>query len=247
MADETVAVVFDDLDEKDRVEFKLTVLPGQGEIVRARFQDGRTPTKRTVYFYDTKHLEAFNERVVLRARITDGDDDDATVKLRPADHTDRDARWRTIDKVAVEVDVVGEKRTPSAKLDRTLDRGRVQDVAEDRRKVGALMSKAQEQLFKTYAPHGLELEELKVLGPIHAQKWEREDLEGFPYKFCVETWSVPGAMEFTELSIKVLAPEASAAETAFRAFVAGLGLDVTGQQVAKTERVLKHFADRLQD
>ena len=123
----------------------------------------------------------------------------------------------------------------------------MQDVADDRRNVGALFSKAQEQLFKTYAPRGLKLDELKVLGPIHAQKWEREDLEGFPYKLSIETWSVDDAMEFTELSVKVLAPEASAAETTFRAFVAGLGLDVTGQQVPKTERVLKHFADRVTD
>ena len=54
---------------------------------------------------------------MLRARVTEGDDDDSTVKLRPVDLADDEASWRQIDKIRIELDVVGDKQVVSAKLD----------------------------------------------------------------------------------------------------------------------------------
>ena len=67
-----------------KLEFKVTVLPGEEPRVHDALRTaGVNPARRRVYFYDTPELELFAKDLVLRARITDGDDDDSTVKLRP--------------------------------------------------------------------------------------------------------------------------------------------------------------------
>ena len=71
--------------------------------------------------------------------------------------------------------------------------------------------------------------------------------EGFPHTLSVEEWSLPDATRFIELSFKISADEANDAQTAFRTLLTGLELDVAGDQTPKTPRVLKYFADRLDD
>jgi hypothetical protein len=229
-----------------KVEFKLTVLPVDEPKVQALLQrEDARPQRRKVYFYDTKDLDLLRATLVLRARVTDGDDDDSTVKLRPVDLTDADGEWRTVDGIRIELDVVGEKQVPSAKLDGTPDQGEVEQVEARERKLGSLFGGKQERLFGEYAPNGIELDELEVLGPVDARKWQLERPGGFAYDLGIEEWSLPDATHFVELSFKVDAGGADAAQAAFRDFLDGLEIDVTGDQEAKTPRVLKFFADRL--
>jgi hypothetical protein len=230
----------------ETVEFKLTVLPEEEDRVEALLQrEGGPPQRRKVYFYDTKDLALYGKDLVLRARVTQGDDDDSTVKVRPADLSDDDASWRQIDGIRIELDVVGDKKVSSAKLDGKPERGEIEEVEAKRRRVASLFSGKQERLIDDRAPDGLSLRELDVLGPVDARKWELDDLEGFPYKLSVEEWSLPDATRFIELSFKVSRDEANAARTAFRTLVTGLELNVAGDQTPKTPRVLKYFADRL--
>ena len=70
-----------------------------------------------MYFYDTPELALFARDLVLRARVTEGDDDDSTVKLRPLPLPGIPAPWGTTEGVRVELDVVGSRQVPSAKLD----------------------------------------------------------------------------------------------------------------------------------
>jgi len=102
---------FGDLDSAiQKLEFKVTVLPAEEPKVHAELRSaGVDPVPRKVYFYDTPALALFAEDLVLRARITEGDDDDSTVKLRPLPLPDIPARWRTTDDVAPERTVVGER------------------------------------------------------------------------------------------------------------------------------------------
>lgn len=44
-----------------------------------------------MYFYDTRDLALYGKHLVLRARVTQGGDDDSTVKLRPVDLADDEA------------------------------------------------------------------------------------------------------------------------------------------------------------
>jgi hypothetical protein len=229
-----------------KVEFKLTVLAADEPKVQALLERGNArPQRRKVYFYDTKALALFGGDLVLRARVTDGDDDDSTVKLRPVDLSARGAAWRAIDGVRVELDVVGDRHVTSAKLDGTPDRGEIEQVEEGQRPLASLFGGRQEQLIGDYAPDGIGLGELAVLGPVDARKWDLERPEGFAYDLGIEEWSLPNATHFTELSFKVDAGEAAAAQPAFRRWLAEQRIDATGDQEAKTPRVLKFFAERL--
>jgi hypothetical protein len=231
-----------------KVEFKLTVLAGDEPKVQALVRkDGGQPQRRKVYFYDTKDLPLYGKNLVLRARVTQGDDDDSTVKLRPVDLADDQASWRQIDGIRIELDVVGDKQVRSAKLDGEPDRGEIEEVAAKQRPVASLFSGKQEQLIADYGPDGISLHELEVLGPVDARKWDLDNPEGFPHTLSVEEWSLPDATHFLELSFKVSADEANDAQAAFRALLTGLELDVAGDQTPKTPRVLQYFADRLDD
>jgi hypothetical protein len=230
----------------ETVEFKTTLLPSDEGKIEALLQRApRQPQRRKVYFYDTADLALYGKDLVLRARVTQGEDDDSTVKLRPVDLSDDDAGWREIDGIRIELDVVGAKRVCSAKLEGGPDRGEIEDVEARQRPVASLFTGKQERLVADRAPHGVSLEELEVLGPVDARKWELDDLDGFPYTLAIEEWSLPDATRFIELSFKVSPGEAETARDAFAAFLAGLDVDVGGDQTAKTPRVLKFFADQL--
>ena len=229
-----------------KVEFKITVLAEDEATVQALLQrEGSQPQRRKVYFYDTKDLALYGQNLVLRARVTQGDDDDSTVKLRPVELADDEASWRLIDGIRIELDVVGHKKVPSAKLDGEPDRGEIEKVEAKQRPVGSLFSGEQEQLIADYAPDGISLHELEVLGPVDARKWDLDNPEGFPHRLSVEEWSLPDATHFIELSFKVSADEAPDAQAAFRALLGALAVNVAGDQIPKTPRVLKYFADRL--
>ena len=245
MASDTEAEPLAPLDPAiEKVEFKLTVLAGDESKVQAVLKKaGVSPQRRKVYFYDTKDLALDAEKLILRARVTQGDDDDSTVKLRPVDL----ATWRPVDGATIELDVVGSRRVLSAKLDGEPDPGEIEAVEAGTRSLGSLFSKKQERFIDEYAPDGISLDDLKVLGPVDARKWELEKPHGFPHKLSVEEWALPDATRFIELSFKVSPAEAEDARTAFRALLAELDIDATGDQSQKTPRVLKFFADRLPD
>jgi hypothetical protein len=230
----------------EKVEFKVTALAEEEATVQALLQrQGKQPQRRKVYFYDTADLALYDADLVLRARVTAGDEDDSTVKLRPVDLADPDAGWRKIDGIRVELDVVGAKQVPSAKLEGTPDRGEIEAVEAGQRRLGSLFSGAQERLIAERAPRGVALNHLEVLGPVDARKWELANLDGFPYELAVEEWSLPDATHFIELSFKVDADEAKDAQTAFRDLLTCMEIDLVGDQQPKTPRVLKFFADRL--
>ena len=179
---------------------------------------------------------------MLRARVTQGEDDDSTVKVRPAS-LEGDAPWREIGGVAVELDVSGKGPMCSAKLEGNPEQGEIEDVEEDRRPIGSLFSKRQEDLVKAYAPE-IEFDDLEVLGPVDARKWVFDDLDDFPYKLCIEEWSLPDTTRFIELSVKVKRKAAPSAQAAFHALLERIAVNVAVGQEQKTPRVLKFFADR---
>jgi hypothetical protein len=229
--------------EIQKIEFKLTVLAGEEPKVQELLAHERAdPERRKVYFYDTPGLALFERDLVLRGRVNQGEDDDSTVKLRPVQLSLEEAAWRAIDGVRVELDVVGTDEVVSVKLDGRPDPGEIEDVQAGR-PVASLFSRRQEKLVEAYAD-GVSLEQLAVLGPVDARKWELDDLDGFPHTLSVEEWSLPDASRFIELSFKVSPEEAEGAQAAFGDLLAGLGIDAAGDQLPKTPRVLKFFADR---
>jgi hypothetical protein len=175
----------------------------QAELRRA----GVSPTRRKVYFYDTPKLALFAKDLVLRARVTDGDDD-STLKLRPLRLPNIPADWSATDAVRIELDVVGNKQVPSAKLDGEPERGEIEQVEHGALELSKLFTKAQEALVADELPSGTSLNDLAVLGPVDARKWNLPP-ETFPHQLSVEEWSLPDGTHFIELSFKV-APRRSA-------------------------------------
>jgi hypothetical protein len=90
------------------VEFKHTLVAADERKLPLIFRDAlKRPKRRKVYFYDTRKLELYNgSGLVLRARVTQGDEDDSTVKVRPAS-LEGGAHWREIGGVVVELDISG--------------------------------------------------------------------------------------------------------------------------------------------
>jgi hypothetical protein len=232
--------------EVAEVEFKHTLGPGDEGKVPALFGKAlKQPQRRKVYFYDTAKLQLSEQSsLVLRARVTQGEDDDSTVKVRPAS-LKSDAPWRAIGGVAIELDVSGKGAMCSAKLDGEPQHGDVEAVDDDDGSIGSLFSQDQEALVKAYALEGIGVGDLEVLGPVDARKWVFEDLDGFPYKLCIEEWSLPDTTRFIELSVKVKAKKAEQAQDAFHGLLKRLGVDLAKAQEQKTPRVLQFFAERL--
>jgi hypothetical protein len=88
------------------------------------------------------------------------------------------------------------------------------------------------------------LNDLAVLGPIAARKWELPP-EVFPHKLAVEEWTLTDGPHFIELSFKVEPAEAESAEPAFHALLDRLHIGHEGDPEPKTPRVLGFLAARL--
>lgn len=230
----------------ESVEFKVSVRAGDEHKVQALLaKESAKRERRTLYFYDTKDLVLYQRGLVVRSRVMQGGSDDSTVKLRPVDLSSDGAGWRKLDGLRIELDVVGNRRIVSAKLEGKPDPGEIEAVEAGRRSVASLFSGTQENLVNAFAPKSVTLRKLEVLGPVDVRKWELENLKGFPHKLCVEEWSLPDASRFLELSFKVFPDGASNAESAFSDLLTGLGIDSAGDQVPRAPRVLEFFADRL--
>src|SRR5262245_46315017 len=50
--------------------------------------------QRRIFFYDTRKLDLYKKGVALRARELEGDECDSTVKIRPVEPDQVDAKWR---------------------------------------------------------------------------------------------------------------------------------------------------------
>ena len=225
----------------EKVEFKLTVLPAKEPRVHALLRNaGVSPARRKVYFYDTPELALFKRDLVLRARVTDGDDDDSTVKLRPLRKI---SRWKKQDGVKIELDVVGKKQVPSAKLEGKPERGRIEQVEEGALALSKLFSEEQEAVIERKA-NGAKLNHLAVLGPVNARKWDLPAVY-FPHKLAVEEWSLPDGSRFFELSFKVDPGEAASAKQEFDELLDYLKIGRKGDPNPKTPKVLEFFAARL--
>ena len=224
------------MSQPERFEFKVTVLPEQEHLVRAQLKEqGAEMGMREVYFYDTPGGDLQARSLYLRARTTEGEDPDSTVKLRPLRTVEIPEDWKGAD-YRYEADVIAGKDIASLKLDNLNGEVDEDDVGDKDAK--KLFGKAQAERLK------VDLGELVPLGPVHAHLWELE-YDTLPKKLAVEEWTVSGGPHFIELSFKVKPDQKAAAGQAFGALLADLGIDPKGDPDPKTTRVLEFFAGKL--
>ena len=224
------------------LEFKVTVLRGEERKLQRELKRTRVyPVRRRVYFYDTPDLDLAAQKLFLRGRVTEGEKDDSTVKLRPVPDLGVPALWETTGGFEFEADVVGSRQVPSLKLGHEPDPGRVAKVASGALKPRKVFNDEQEAIIKAA---GTDPDDLQVLGPIDARKWVLPADVLPPYELCVEEWSLPDASRFLELSFKAQRVNGERAQEAFHALLDRLGIGHEGDK-AKTERVLKFLAAQL--
>jgi hypothetical protein len=120
----------------------------------------------------------------------------------------------------------------------------VREAAARRRPLRKLFSKEQREFFRAHAPDGVALDGLSVLGPIFVLKL-KFSAEGLARTMVAELWLYPDDSRILELSTKCRPPDAFLAAADARAFLAGRGIEISGEQETKTRRALDFFRARL--
>ncbi|MGB8909984.1 MAG: hypothetical protein WCC84_14660 [Candidatus Cybelea sp.] len=199
---------------------------------------------RQVYFFDTSDLALNACGLIVRARRVKGKDNDSVVKLRRANLDGLPNRLRRSPNLAVEVDAMPGGYVCSASMKGSLGAMDVMDVTAGRRPINKLYSKEQQAFYTAFAPHGLELRGLSVLGPINVFKLKFKPA-GLERKLVVEQWNYPDGSRILELSTKATPDQAIAAAFDVKSLLTKVGVDVSGEQRTKTKTALEFFSREL--
>jgi hypothetical protein len=242
LSDEQLGELLELIKESDSVELKLTVPEShQTSTVAALGMDPLQAQIRQVFFFDTPDLALDKHGVVVRARRIQGKGDDSVVKLRPVVPAELPADLRASPNFRVEVDALPGGFVCSGSLKRPLRPTAVRDTLAGERPLRKLFSKEQRAFFAAHAPEGIELDELTTLGPIFVLKL-RFTPEELARRLVAEMWFYPDGSRILELSTRCATNDAFQAAAEARAHLAGLGVDLSGEQQTKTRKALRHFA-----
>ena len=226
----------------DSVELKLTV-PEEHRYstLEALEIDPLDAYIRQVYFFDTPKLELDAAGLVCRARRSQGRPDDSVVKLRPVEPEALDTGLRDSEAFGVELDAMPGGFVCSASFKRRLPEPRVRAAVRGELPLRKLFSKGQRAFFTAHAPDGIELDALRVLGPVTVFKLKRPPGE-LGRRLTIELWSYPDGSRVLELSTKCPPAETFQVAAEARAYLTGRGIDLSGEQVTKTRTALEYFA-----
>ena len=234
------------LQESDDVELELTVPEtSQRSAITALDLDPLDAQIRQVFFLDTPDLELDKAGVVARARRVQGRPDDTVIKLRPVVPAELPPELRAHPEFVVELDAMPGGFVCSGSLKGNPKRATVRDAAAGREPVHHLFTKAQREFFAEHAPEGMQLDDLRFLGPIHVFKLKFEPPE-LPRRLVAELWSYPDGSRVLELSTKCSTTEPFdvAAETG--SYLVGKGIEVRpADQQTKTRTALEFFSSEL--
>jgi hypothetical protein len=233
--------------QADSVELKLTV-PDSGSGYRSTAAgleiDVLDAQIRQVFFFDTPDLLLNQHGVVVRARRSQGAEDDSVVKLRPVEPSAMPARLRKLPEFGVEVDALPGGFVCSASLKAKLGPMHVRQAALGTRPVRKLFSKEQRAFYAEHAPEGVGLDDLSILGPMNVFKVKFKPA-GFGRRMVAEMWLYPDGARILELSTKCDPAETFQVAAEARALLAARGIDLTGEQQTKTAAALEFFSSEL--
>lgn len=236
--------IFRQLSAVGSVELKMNVPGEQRMALRELRLDTLQGRIREVLFFDSPDLALFRTGVIVRARRTQGSDDDTVVKLRPALPGDLPPAVRDSSSLKIEMDVTRDSYTVSASLRGKRPTGTVREVTFGDRPIDRLMTKEQRAFLAERFPEGVGWGDLVPLGPIFVVVLKFVP-DGFSQKMTIEQWHYPGQVPLVELSTKaapldVLRVHGEAIELLRRH-----GLRATGEQEPKTRKALEFFARHL--
>ena len=241
-SNDEVVRLLDLLKGADSVELKLTVPePRQRSTAAALDLDPLEAQLRQVFFFDTPELDLDAHGVVVRARRIQGRGADSTVKLRPVVPSELPDELRHSGAFRVEVDMLPGGFVCSGALKGSPDSTDVRRAAGGTLAIHKLFSKEQRQLFAAHAPQGIELDDLRVLGPIFVLKL-RFTPEALGRRVVAEMWIYPDGSRILELSTRAGTNEAFQVAAETRGFLVEHGVDLSGDQETKTRKALEYFA-----
>jgi hypothetical protein len=227
------------------VELKLSV---PDDVHRATIRSiGLDPVEaqpRQAYFFDTPDLALYKAGVVVRARRLQGGRADTVIKLRPVDPAMIEAELRRSASFKVEVDVMPGGFVCSASYKGVCSGQDVLDATAGTASLSSLFSKEQREFYVAHAPAGIALNSLQTLGPVFLLRSKHQPKD-FGQRIVVEMWLYPDGSRILEISTKCLPEEGFQAGAEFKAYLAGCGIVLTGEQQAKTKTALEFFSKRL--
>ena len=145
---------------------------------------------RQVAFFDTPDLTLNKSGVVVRARRVQRKVGDTVVKIRPLVPDEIPTGLRKSPAFGVEVDAMPGGFVCSGSMKAEADDAAVREVFAGRRPLRKLLGKEQRALFSAYAPDGVTLDDLSVLGPINVFKLKFVP-EGYDRRMVAELWLYP--------------------------------------------------------
>jgi len=245
LSDEDFQELFTLIKGSDSVELKLTVPESdQRSAVQALDMDPLNGQLRQVFFFDTPDLALYRAGVVARARRVQKKGDDSVIKLRPVVPPDLPAAVRKSENLVVEVDAMPGGFVCSASLKRALPDRPVRDICTNKLQLSRLFSKEQRAFYADHAPEGIELDDLRVLGPVNVLKLKFSP-EAFNRRLVAEMWLYPDNSRILELSTKCLPGEAFEVVAETRAFLLSRDVSLSGEQQTKTKTALEYYSQNL--
>jgi hypothetical protein len=247
LSDQALAELLALIRGADSVELKLTIpMSDRSRGAAALGVDPLDAQIRQVYFFDTPDLALNRSGLVVRARRVQKKGDDSVVKLRPVAPEELPPEVREASDFGVEVDVLPGGHICSGSMKHALKKADVREVVAGKRPLRKLFSKEQRLLYEAYAPEGIALDDLSILGPIFVLKL-RFSPEGYDRKLVAELWLYPDNSMLLELSTKCTPDEAFQVGAETKGFLLEHGIEVGSEQETKTKKALEYFSQRLQE
>jgi hypothetical protein len=238
---EELLEMLDRLAEVPSVELKMNVPADQRMALSGLHLDAMEGRLREVFFFDTPDLALYHHGVVVRARRTQGADDDTVVKLRPAAPDALSPAVRASKNLKLEMDVTRGSYVVSASLRGSRRLGAVREAVSGDRPLERLFTKEQRSFFAEHAPAGVGWDELVPLGPVLVVLLKFVP-QGLPRRSTIEQWHYPGEVPLVELSTKTTPQNVLQVFAEGVRFVRDHGLSASGAQEPKTRKALEFFA-----
>jgi hypothetical protein len=243
--DEDLPELLSLIEGSDSVELKLTVAESQQRsAVVALGLDPLEAQLRLVFFFDTPDLALNRAGVVVRARRVQKKGDDSVVKLRPVTPEQLPAKLRRTQGFGVEVDAMPGGFVCSGSMKGARPAGAVQEAVAGKRHLRKLFSKQQRAFYSDFAPPGIGLDDLTLLGPIFVLKLKFSP-KNFGRRMVAELWLYPDSTRVLELSTKCAPGEALQVAAEARALLVERGVSLSGEQQTKTRKALEFFSAEL--
>jgi hypothetical protein len=252
MSDADVTQIMGLLKGADSVELKLTIPVGaQRATITGLPLDPVEAQPRQVFFFDTPDLALDAAGVVVRARRIQGGRGDTVVKLRPVQPENLSTELRRSAAFNVEVDVMPGGHVCSASFKGKSSGQEIRDAVAGAIPLRKIFSKEQRAFYAQHAPAGIELDALVPLGPTFILKAVfSADVSGTPgmppRSMVAEMWLYPDGSRILELSTKCRPPEAFQVAAETRAYLVGLGVNISGGQQTKTRAALDFYRAEAQ-